>query len=307
MTRRSPRSHALAALAALALLLAPAREAAACYQWAEAVVAFDLAADLYVLATWHERERPPQPLSSVVPNWYELMRISTGEKVASHKCHDSIGMPEPAAPVLPCDWRQGLAAALPKTATWQRSGRPLATAGLRVRPVKMGYDTAMALETRGPRGWQRVTFFEYASRGWTEKVTYKFGASERAQGRVGLFLEAFSRGGNCTNTTVHAVLLDEADWKDPARPGRQAHLLAGLGASSPFEQWFTAAELAPLPADKLLTAMAVAEREARIPTGVRWWREATAALPAARIAALSAELRKRKDLEETVRVLHPAP
>jgi hypothetical protein len=59
----------------------------------------------------------------------------------------------------------------------------------------------------------------------------------------------------------------------------------------------TAADLGPLPAEKLVAALVMAEREGRAVFAVRWWKETTASLPPEQVKALERELKGRTDVE----------
>jgi hypothetical protein len=292
----------LAAACAVALL-ARSSAARACTPSVDRVVAFDQAADVYVTATWNDREQVPEP-PAVVPNRYELRRLSTGERLAEHACWDVFDTPVP--PKL-CDWKQVLTAALPVGAIWQRRGPPLPPGRVRLAPTKLGADRGVALEARGPHGWRRVSWIEYGGRMVEERVRYTLTASELAQGRVVVAMEAASRGGNCSYTTTRAVVLDEPDLREPASPARQARLLRSLGAKARFETWMTAAEIAPLPEDRLLDGVTAAARVIQHELAAAWWSATTARLPPARVAALLRELRRRNDLTDTRAVMNLDP
>jgi hypothetical protein len=287
----------------LPLLLAAPRPAAACFPWAERVLAWDARADLYLLASWHDRDRPPPVSAAVTPNWYELRRISTGAQVAAHNCADGDSAVGAASVTRPCEWRTALAAALPRD--FGARGEPFGAGRLRLRSLPMGADSELALEGRGRRGWRRLLWLEYRPRS-PERVRTSITVAERAAGDVVLGLEAFARGGNCTNTTVRMLRLPLEDLEDPARPGRQRRLLAPLDEDAPFERWQTAADLGPLPPERLIPALVAAERAAHLDIGVRWWKLATAALDPPRLAALTTQLRARPDLPGIVARLSTA-
>jgi hypothetical protein len=294
----------LAAACAAAVILGRGGAARACTPSVDRVLAFDEPADVYVTATWNDRERAPEPPSMVVPNSYELRRLSTGEKLAEHKCWDVF---DDKSPPRICDWKQVLAAALPGKATWQRRGPLVPPGRVRLAPTKLGADRGVALEARGPRGWRRALWIEYGGRMVEERVRYSFTASELAGGRVVLAMEAASRGGNCAYTTTRAVVLDEADLRDPTNAGRQARLLRLLGPQARFETWMTAAEIAPLPPERLLDGIAAAARQIQHTLAAAWWTATTARLPPARVAALLAELRRRDELADTRAVMNLDP
>ena len=274
----------------------------ACSPWAEQLVAWDPVTDLAVVASWIERERVPRA-GSLVPDHYELRRISTGDGLAMHLCP---GAQAPAGKKRPpCDWRAGLAASLPPAARWDRTGPALPRGRLRVRATEAPGVQEYALEARGRSGWQRVSWLDFISRDYPERRQYRIGRTGSAggvntrDGTVVVAVEYLSRGGNCNHTSVQLFSLRAEDLDDPRNPGRRARLLAQVRTDVPIGYWRTVAELGPLPPERLIQALESADTVWHSPLAARWWREATAGLPADRLAPLTEALRRHPGLHQT--------
>jgi hypothetical protein len=300
------RSHSRAAAIGIGALLGLAAPAVwACSPWAEQVVAWDPVTDVVVVASWIERERVPRP-GSLVPDHYELRRISSGDGVAMYLCPGAQAPAGRSRP--PCDWRAGLAAQLPPGVRWDRTGPPLPGGRLRVRATATPGTEEYALEARGPRGWQRLSWLDFISRDYPERRRYRIGSSGNSgnsgksgskDGTVVVAVEYHSRGGNCAHTSVQLFSLRQEDLDDPRNPGRRARLLSQVRTDVPIGYWRTVAELGPLPPERLIQALESADTAWHSPLAARWWREATAGLPADSLAPLTEALRKHPGLHQT--------
>jgi hypothetical protein len=147
--------------------------------------------------------------------------------------------------------------------------------------------------------WQRVAWLEQQIPGAVEKVKVSLVEGERQGDYVDLVIARQQSGGDCSNTSVRMLRLRAEDLESPADSERQAHLLSRLNSSSSFAAWRTAAEVAPLPAARLLVGMAVAEEAGFAQFAARWWQETTAQLPVEQVAPLVTALRDRPELAMT--------
>jgi hypothetical protein len=298
--------------ALLVLLLVPASAAATsarqtCVPFADQVVSWDSEADLYVVATYTERAVPPGRAGGLGPNLLELRRISTGAQLHLINCalhDDELG---PDAMRGPCDFRVEFGSYV-GAGRFRQHGQPIDLRRLKVALVKENDTSGQVLMVHAARGgWQRVAWLEQQRADAPEKVRVRVVGGERLGANVDLVIARQQSGGDCSNTSVRMLRLRAEDLEGPAAVARQAHLLAHLKSSSSFVEWRTAAELAPLPPERLLVAMAVAE-EAGLPQfAARWWRETTGQLPVERVAPLAAALRDRPELAEALQLLKLPP
>jgi hypothetical protein len=274
---------------ALALLLAGAGRVWACSAGAEQVLVWDPGADLAVTARWSERDRVPPP--GTRPDALDLRRISTGQRVALDDCT------EPGASCDP-------AAAFARVAPGARWHPPIAGGGrvLRVRRSVSARRQEWALETRDARGWQRLAWLDFIDTG-SARRRYQIAALERTGEEVVVAVQFYSSGDDCSRTVVQALRFRARDLQEPRRPDRQQYLLGAVRQDAALPHWRTVAELGPLPADRLLDVLEIAEGAGHWAWGAHWWREATAALSAGEVAALAAELRRRRGLDLTARAL----
>jgi hypothetical protein len=269
----------------LALALGLPSRARACYSAAEATVAWDAQADVYVRARWPGRTLPPG--RGVLAAEYDLARLSTGEELATASCPEERG----------CDWRQALAAKLPADARWTAPGTG-STARLRIRLLPDGRETRVTLEARTPAGWRRLLWIDQLPES-LERRKYKVTALELKPDVALIAYHGVARGGNCAYTESRAVRLPARDLDEPQTPAQRARLLTRLTDSSRFELWWTAAELGPIPAEKLVAALVAAERAGRYLFGARWWKETTPGLKPEQLEVLKREVKARKDLDLT--------
>ena len=137
------------------------------------------------------------------------------------------------------------------------------------------------------------------AKGNPEQRDYRITDSERAGSDVVLAIEYHAEKGNCARTRVQLLSLAEPDLADPSRPARHARLLAKVREDTPFSHWRTVAELAPLPAARLLEAMEAAEVAGESGLAARWWQASIPGIPPAEASALQAELAKRPGLTTT--------
>jgi hypothetical protein len=164
-----------------------------------------------------------------------------------------------------------------------------------------------ALEARGPGGWRRVSWLDFLEGVHVERRRYGLAASERLEDERFLVVQYHSRGGNCARTMVQALRLRERDLREPGHPGRREYLLAHVRKDNPLPHWRTTAELGPLPPERLLEVLELADGLGRWQWGARWWRESMAALPPARAQAMTAALRRHPGLHATRAQLGIAP
>lgn len=306
MTTRSLVPSVCAAVLAVAAVLAGSR-AEACSPWAERLVGWDARNDVVVVAIWTERDRPPSSRRAPPPEQYELRRLSTGRGLATHQC------PAPAAdgaavgPGL-CDWQTAFAKVVPGLALAGRRGPGLKRGLVRVRTVKLPRGSQeFVLESPGPGGWRPITWLDFIAEDYPERRRYQLLASERVGDEVVLALEYLSRGANCDHTVVQTLRLLERDLRQPLHPERRARLLSRMREDRPFGAWRTIAAFGPLPPERLIEALEVAETVGQPQMGARWWRDGTAPLPPDRRAALALELAKRQSLPRTRELLSATP
>jgi hypothetical protein len=285
------------ATAPLAIPTAPAK---ACTPWAERIVAWSAAADLHVLAGWDKQERPPPSHKQSQPQYYQLKRISTGEQLAWHRCDHPTGERSDATP---CAWQAAFAKQIPGGATFQPAAPTAGVPRVRVRSIQQNGVREFSLESRGPKGWQRVLYLDFVFPDYPERRRYRVAELGRTEEHVVLSLDYHASGGNCAHTAASAIRLRESDLIDPTAAERRARLLASVPPQDALEHWRTLAELAPLPADRLLEALEAAEREGQAAWGARWWREAGSALAPEALGRLRDELEKRPGLQSTRRLL----
>jgi hypothetical protein len=289
----SKRCHFAGAVTlSVVLTLLDPKAPSACTPWAERVVAWDAATDLAVVATWKGTERPPTA-PRAQPAWYGLRRISTGEQVSLHRC--------PEGEV--CDWKMAFAKWLPSEPRGGRTGDRATGVALRVRRELTSAAQEFALEVRGKVGWRRVLWLDFIPRGYREHRRYSFGPSAIAGSDVLLAVQYHSRGGNCNQTVVQVVRLRQADLADPTNASRREHMLAHVRQDAPLEHWRTLAELGPLPPDRLLEALSLAENEGRWAWGAKWWRESIARMPPAQVESVTAALQRHPSLASTRELL----
>jgi hypothetical protein len=283
----------------LVLLAAPTPARDVCVPFADRVLTWDSEADLYVVATYTERAEPPARGAPLAPNLLELRRISTGAQLQLVNCAlhaDELG---PGAELAPCDYRIEFARYLGGK-TLRPHGARLDLGRFKVASVEEGGVRGQVLLVHNPRGgWQRLAWLEQQRADAPEKVTVRVVEGEKSGEHVDLVLSRRQRGGDCSHTSVRVLRLRGGDLEAPAAGERQAHLLAHLSSSSPLASWRTAAEVAPLPPERVLIGMVVAEEAGLPQLGARWWQETTAQLPVERVAPLVTALRERPDLERT--------
>jgi hypothetical protein len=276
----------VAPLVAGAALL-PGR-AQACSAGAERLEGWNAQADLALIARWVERDRLPPPSSGRGPDAWELRRLSTGEQVKLLEC---------AAGGPPCDARTR-DEAVRAAGGWHRPDRSPDARRLRVRATLREGRKEFALESRGARGWRRLTWLDFVDAPAGNR-RYQVAASARAGDDVLVALSYHSRGGDCPRTVVQALRFPAVDLDDPANPGRHARLARQVRWDALMPHWRTVAELGPLPADRLLKVLEMAEGTGHQEWGARWWREAIAPLPPDQVAALTAAMRKTDGLTIT--------
>jgi hypothetical protein len=286
------------------LLLAPTFAWAApprrqiCVPFADRVLAWDAEADLYVVATYLQRDTIADK-TNLPPNLLELRRISTGAQRQLVNCAlhaDELGS---EAMRGPCDFRVEFGRYL-NAQRFRQHGTRVELGRLKVVSVEDDGSQGTVLMARVPgKGWQRVAWLEQQPVDAPEKVTVRLVGGERWGDNVDLVVSRRQRGGDCSHTSVRMLRLRAADLEAPAAPERQAHLLGQLSSSSSFAAWRTAAELAPLPPERLLIGMAVAEESGLPQFAARWWQQTTAQLPVERLAPLVAGVRDRPELAET--------
>jgi hypothetical protein len=163
-----------------------------------------------------------------------------------------------------------------------------------------------ALEARTARGWQRLAWLDFIDAG-SARRRYVVPAMERTGDDVLVAVQYYSSGDDCSRTVAQALRFRARDLEDPRNPDRQRALLAAVRQDALLPHWRTVAELGPLPADRLLDVLEIAEGAGHWEWGARWWREATAVLPPAQVAALTRELRRRRGLDLTSRSLGLPP
>ncbi len=306
----------------------------ACAPFADRVLAWDAAADLYVVATHLARRRPPTP--STPPDLLELRRLSSGHQLAVVSCADRSGAFTGDA-VSICDPRVDLAAHLPRTARLafrpSGAGRDGLRARLSLREIVERDGRSVALYAVGAGGRrERILYLAHrpptasmrarvvdvesfapavaAKVDGDSKIT---GAAKpaaaaklRDRGDLLVMAELNVREGACERTEAVMVRIPIADLDRPAAPERQARLLARRKPPLAFEEWRSAAEIAALPADKVLSGLLAAVNADRPDLAARWWSETAAALPIEQIAPLATTLRERPELSE-VRALVNLP
>jgi hypothetical protein len=282
---------ALSTTIALPILSPEATEA--CTPWAERVVAWDASADLFVMAGWDNRDRPPPAKALLPPQYYQLRRISTGEQIAWHRCDR-----DPPSAKAPCAWEPAFAKQVPAGTTWQR-GEALPTSRVRVRAAETRGVREFSLEARADKGWRRVLYLDFIFPDYTERRRYSVTSLEKAGSDVLLALEYHATGGRCSHSAVRTLRLRETDLTDPTSAERRLRLLASVPGEGAIAHWRTVAEMGPLPPERLAEALEAAEAEGQPAWGVRWWEEATAGLPEDRRASLAASLEKRPGLTAT--------
>ncbi|HEY0715827.1 MAG TPA: hypothetical protein VGF45_24295 [Polyangia bacterium] len=288
---------ALPLLLVLSFPRLPARAARGCVPFADAIVAWDVDADLYVVASYHERATPPRG-SAAFPNLLELRRITSGKQLAVVNCAVAPGGLGASAARTPCDFRSVFGRLIPKTAAFVATGPPLSPGQLRVATTaEPSGDKGFALLARSPAGRpHRVRWLGQSATASGERLSIRLGRSERRADAIVVALESRYRGGDCDRTEVRLLRLDPRDLSDEAGPQRQQRLLAKLTLSSSVDDWRTAADLAPLPPDKLIFGMVAAADAGRPDLAARWWTEGTADLPLDRVASLATALRTRPEL-----------
>jgi hypothetical protein len=280
------------ATALVVLHLAPAN---ACTPWAERVAAWSAASDLYVLAGWDNREKPPPSQKLIQPQYYQLKRISTGEQLAWHRCDHPTS--ETSGP-RPCTWQAAFAKQL-AGASFQPGNGIVNQKRLRVRAIQNKGVREYSLESRGPKGWQRVLYLDFIFPDYPERRRYSVTELGSSGEHAILMLDYQASGGNCSHTAARAFRLHKLDLTDPTSAERRARLLASVSQEDALEDWRTLAELAPLPADRLLEALEAAESKGQIAWGARWWREASADLAPEQLARLRDEIQRRPGLQST--------
>jgi hypothetical protein len=277
-------------------LVAPAT-AWPCTPWAEAVLAWDMAKDVVAVGIWAERDEPPAP-GTANPGFFELRRISTGEMLAAHDCE--------FGGVVPCQYQAALAKGIPPGTVWRvAGGRP--PASLRIKHTASRDLRQVALETRGPRGWQRLLWLQVMATNEQERRRYLWSVYDLRDGEAFMAFAVRARGGNCPNSLVRVLRVPQADIVDPGRAGRQIDLLARPARlDERFEHWRTIAELGPLPPERLMEALEAAEREEQYAFGAKWWSEATPRLPAGELSRLVDSVARSDTLFWTRPLLKPA-
>ncbi|HEY0707082.1 MAG TPA: hypothetical protein VGG33_09800 [Polyangia bacterium] len=284
-----------------------ASRAAACVPYADAVVAWDVDADLYVVATYHERATPPASRTAF-PNLLELRRISSGKQVGVVNCAAAPGAVGAAAARGPCDFRALFGSAIPRSARFVAQGKPLPPGRLRIAALPDPSDGGLALFARTPAGGRhQVRWLGNARTQTGETLSFRLGASERRADVVVVALESRYRGGGCERTEAKLLRFHPRELDAKPGPEQQAGLLAALSLSSPFEDWRSAADIAPLPPEKLVFGMVVAAEAGRQDLAARWWTQGTATLPLERVASLAAALRARPELEVTRQLITLPP
>jgi hypothetical protein len=283
------------------------RTALACVPYADAVVAWDIDADLYVVATYHERAVPPRPAEAVFPNLLELRRISSGKQIGVVNCAAEPGAVGAVAARGPCDFRTEFGPLIPKTAGFVPRGKPLGRGEVRVATVPDSRDSGFALMARSRTGGlQNVRWLGQPETLTGERLSLRLGASERRPDAIVIVLESRYRGA-CNRTEAKLLHLHPIELDATAGPERQKRLLGKLNLSSSFEDWRSAADLRPLPPEKLVFGMVVAAEAGRHDLAARWWTEGTADLPLDRVASLAAALRTRPELEATRQLITLPP
>jgi hypothetical protein len=254
---------------------------------AERVLAWDLAKDVVIVGQWREHGQPPP--AKVPAASFELRRVSTGEVLEQHDC-----ALQPTGPCTP-DLLDVAGA------RWRQRGSSGAGRLRVVESRTAGGGREWALETRAKKNWQRLYWIEVMDRDEAaqERLRFRVTPFDRQAGVVLVGLQMQATGGNCPYTVAQVLRIPESDLADPARPGRQADLLAHPRRDHPFEHWRTTIELGPLPPDRLLEAMRAAENDAKVDFAVRWWRDGIQALEPSRLAPLAAALKKDTGLAST--------
>ena len=283
--------------------------ASACVESAEKVVAWDAESDLYVIASYLERDRPPASGGRVFPNLIELRRMSTGAQLAFVNCASEPGALRASSAIEPCDYRTLFGALIPHRAQFRRQGPVFDRSRLAVKGFAEGSDRAYALMSRpaGAAAWHRVMWLGDEVLRAPERMDVRIVDGERWQGDVMLVLEIHHAGGSCKSTEAKMIRLRQIDLDAPAALEHQKHLLARLKEASPFSEWRSAAEIAPLPAARLISAMVAAAEAGKSDFAARWWSETTTGLSPAQLATMAAALRDRPELGETLRLIRLPP
>jgi hypothetical protein len=280
--------------------------AGACSPWAERVHVWDVAADLAVIAIWNERERPPEASPrSPAPDQYLLRRISTGRGLADHLCAaEAPNQTEATKAPTKCDWGAAFKDSLPSTIQWREPGRVLSTGRIRVRNRRSPTgDSEYSLEALSRRGWQRVLWLDFVASGYTERRHYRIGPSVQLADRLAFAVEYHSRGGNCAHTAVQVLSLGVRDLEAPQNRERHARMVANPREDRLLAHWRTAAEMGPLPPERLLEAMEAAEFGGVPALGVRWWRESIVGLSPQTVEALTAKMNRHPGFYATRKLL----
>jgi hypothetical protein len=291
--------------AAAPVVRAQTAGASACVESADKVLAWDAPSDLYVVASYLERDRPPGSDRRIFPNLIELRRISTGAQLGLVNCAVEPGALRAASAVEPCDYRTLFGSLIPARAGFHRHGTALDRSRLAVKGFAEGGDRAYALMSRPPGSpaWHRVMWLGDEVLRAPERMSVHIVDGERWQGDVLLVLAIRHEGGACKSTEAKMIRLRQIDLDAPAAIEHQRHLLTRLKESSPFAGWRSAAEIAPLPPERLIAAMVAAAEAGKPDFAARWWNESTKGLPPAQLAALAAALRDRPELVETLRLI----
>ena len=282
----------------------------ACVASAEQVVAWDAEADLYVVASYLERDRPPGPGARVFPNLLELRRLSTGAQVDLVNCASQPGALRASSAIEPCDFRVLFGARIPRRALFKRQGTRLDPNRVAIKPFAEGPDRAFALVARakGASAWHRVMWLGDEVMRPPERMNIRIIDGEHWQQEVLVVIEITHQGGTCRSTEARVLRVREIDLDQPAALEHQKHLLVRLKESSPFAEWRSAAEIAPLPPNRLVNAMVVAAEAGKPDFAAHWWTATTTGLPLDQVAALAGALRDRPELRQIVAMIRlPAP
>jgi hypothetical protein len=279
--------------------------ASACVESADKVVAWDAETDLYVVASYLERDRPPGSGGRIFPNLIELRRMSTGAQVGLVNCATEPGALRASSATEPCDFRTLFGGLIPHRAQFRRQGTPLDRSRLAIKGFAEGADRAYALMSRpsAAAAWHRVMWLGDQVLRAPERMNVRIVDGERWQGEVLLVLDIRHEGGACKSTEAKMLRLRQIDLDEPAALEHQKHLLARLKESSPFAEWRSAAEIAPLPPARLISAMVAAAEAGKADFAARWWNATTTGLPPEQLAALAVALRDRPELAETLRLI----
>jgi hypothetical protein len=271
-------------------ILADAQLARACSDGAEQVVAWDLRDDMAVVAQYGGRDRLPPRGATARPEVYALRRISTGERVAQQECTEQGA----------CDYREAFSHSPDGWQAPASHGPP----PVRVRRRLVDKRQEFSLEVPGKGGWRHLAWLDFVAADAGQRL-YSVVAHARDGNTddVVVALQYHARGGGCSRTVAQVLRFPARDLADPRNPARQRTLLANVRQDALLPHWRTVAELGPLPPNRLLDVLELAEGAGYPAWGARWWREATTSLPAAQVAALTVEFRRRRGLDRTRQVL----